>query len=209
MLKYIREAGELYRLSFGDENRRRMDRSVAWLFCVFIVVFLPHSFLAKFSNQFVIDLLGQRTENDYLYLLANNPEFADAYIGGITIQIAILTLAILIPLYLIITSRKILFFTDVKTTYVFFLFLICITFGGAVYLLFGITDFGFHAAGVSWFEDNELRQTKWLPAPQTSTTLIATGLFLTGVTFAMLGCVQFLKILISGKRVRYQDRGYA
>lgn len=101
MLREALNGADIYRASFGD-NIHKMDRAASLVFLAVFAALIPHGILALFYNETIIGILGERTRKDYVFLLKNNPGFAKAYIGGITLQFiwtVLFTILAIVPVF--------------------------------------------------------------------------------------------------------------
>src|SRR5262245_57996107 len=76
----------IFRYGFRDKYNYMVF--VSYLFILLLVVIiLPDSLLRTFSWPSFVFSLSKRNINDYEFLVSHRPEFSDAYIGGLVIQI--------------------------------------------------------------------------------------------------------------------------
>lgn len=157
-------------------SQRAMGCVSVLMFLQFAVMFIPCDWLA----------LADRHVADYAYLVANRPEFADAYVGGVGVQLAIVFVVDRARLYLVWISFAIAFSAFCS------------------FSLATMTDFDL-SAGVSWFADNPEARRKFMPLAPNSSAFLMTGLFLAGGAFAPMIAIQTFMIVLFGRRVKFND----
>lgn len=197
------EATFLFRHAFRH-NLRIMDRVALFLALPYLVIVIPYDWLALAANKTVFFALNDRHAVDYNYLVANRPDFADAYVGGVIVQLVILVFGVIVHSYFAVTSKDILFVTDRKRLYLgwssFAIALLVMAAFGASRM----TDFG-PSAEFSWFADDPESRRKFMPVATNSSAFIMTTMFLTPAAFVPMAVIQVLMIFAFGRRVKFND----
>ncbi|WP_150823949.1 hypothetical protein [Sinorhizobium arboris] len=176
-----------------------------FLLLPFVVMFLPYDWLARAANKTIFFALSDRHEADYAYLLAHRPEFADAYVGGVVVQLAVLVAGVVVHSYFAITSRDIVFVEDRKGAYFCWASIAIVVFAFSAFSFSRLTDFGL-STDVSWFADNPEARRRLTPVATNSSAFLMTGLFLAAeAAFVPAGVVQTLIIFALGRRVSFND----
>lgn len=205
--RWFRETSAEFKFVFRyafRHNLRRMDRAAMFLLLPMIVMFAPYDWLSLASNKFLFFALSDRHEADYAFLLENRPEFAEAYVGGVVVQLVILAVGIIGHSYLAVTSQDIVFVADKRRLY------LCWVSFALAFCAFGafsfsrMTDFGL-SAEVSWFADNPEATRKLMPLAPNSSAFLMTGLFLGAVAFVPVIVVQTLTIVALGRRMKFDE----
>ncbi|PST25572.1 hypothetical protein C7U60_06770 [Mesorhizobium plurifarium] len=193
----------VFRYAFRH-NLRTMDR-VAWFLLLPVsVMFVPYHWLALAANKTVFFALSDRHTADYAYLLHNRPEFAEAYVGGVVVQLVILVVGLIVHSYFAATSRDIVFVADKKRLYLCWVFFTVVFCAFGVFSFSRMTDFGL-SAEVSWFADNPDAVRKLMPLTPNSSAFLMTSLFLGAGAFVPMVVVQMLMIVALGRRVKFHE----
>ncbi|MFC6489669.1 hypothetical protein [Nitratireductor sp. GCM10026969] len=155
----------------------------------FAIVLLPHDWLAIASNKEIFFAIAERFKADYVYLLENKPEFAEAYVGGVVIQLFMVSSWVIINNYLAITSNDKIYVSDKSAMYLYFGILSI--FGSFMFYFISsrMSDFGL-STDISWFADNPDSRKKLVPIPTNSTAFIMSGGVLFCVALALTAIVQ-------------------
>ncbi|TDQ07874.1 hypothetical protein DEV91_1673 [Phyllobacterium brassicacearum] len=186
-------------------NSRIEARSFLFL-SVFVVFILPYSILNLFSFKDLFCLLSQRSCYDFAYLKSIDYEqFANAYFGGLFIQIGAAIGCTIYLAYLYISCPNKVFVTDKAHIYVVYSIVFVVVLFAFGRFSLTITDFDSLNPTASWFQDNPLRHGRLVPQPASKTVFLFTGLTTIVLAGCVLGIIKMIAPMAFGIRIKFND----